>query len=240
MAAAAWLLLFAVPRALPGQEASTAALPVPPRAYSLPKQQIPESFLGYLVGLIDADVPFSLNHDDLLSVLPEFKGRKGDPFDVMKQVSRRPPEDSDRGMALAFTFPDDLVIPLPVGIFGYHPITVSVSRLIVMEERRYPSRIVGSAASGAEILFRDYEYRVSQGHARFHFDDWLVFLSGGFLQDFSVDGAAIFQDRGEWRALIAGRGVSRPVICWLFDLLRMRLVLSVPGSLQDLASELVP
>jgi hypothetical protein len=241
LVAAAFCLLV-VPRLpaqeLPAQEPSAQELPAPPRSYSVPKEQIPESFLGYLVGLIDADVQFSVDSERLLAVLPEFKGRKGDPFELMKEVARR--QEPDRPTALSFRFPDDLVIPLPVGIFGYYPITVSVSRVIVLEERRFPSRIAGDIARGAELLSRDYEYRVSEGHARFHFDGWLVFVSGGFLEDFSVEGAAIFQDRGEWRALIAGRGRTHPVVCWLFDLMRTKLILSVPSPLLDVASGLAP
>lgn len=220
---------------LSGQEAA-AQLPVPSRAYSVPRRLIPESFLAYLVGLIDADVQFSLDSDQLLAVLPEFKGRRGDPFQLLKEVSRR--QVPERSMALGFAFPADLLIPIPVGIFGYHPITVSVSRSIVMEERRFPSRIVGSVTRGVELLSPDYEYRISMGRARLHFDDWLVVVSGGFLEDFSVTGAAIFQDRGEWRALIAGRGATHPVVGWLFDLLHTTLILDVPDALRELAAEL--
>ncbi len=214
---------------------------MPPRSYSVPRQEIPESFLGYLVGLIDAGVRFSLDRQGLLAALPEFRGRTGDPFQLMKAVSRGPvPSRADRSpaVALGFAFPGDQVIPIPVGIFGYHPITVSVSREVLLEERRLPDRVVGSLERGAEFLSHDYEYRLSQGHASFHFDDWLVFASGGFLEDFSVEGLAVFQDRGEWRALIAGRGVTRPVVCWLFDLRHMTLVVRVPEPLQELAAGL--
>jgi len=230
--AAACCLLIGVPQ-LPAQE-----LAAPSRAYSVPKKQIPESFLGYLVGLIDADVQFSVDSRGLLAVLPEFKGRSGDPFQLLKEVARR--EGPGRPMALSFRFPDDLRIPLPLGIFGYHPISVYVSRTIVLEERRFPARSLGDISGGSRLLSPDYEYRVSEGYARFQFDDWLVFLSGGSLADFSVHGLAIFQDKGEWRALIAGSGPARPVVCWLFDLLRTTPVLNVPPPLLDLASELAP
>ena len=235
--AAASCLLIGV-HLIGAQRLSAQELVAPSRTYSVPKQQIPESFLGYLVGLIDADVQFSLDSERLLAALPEFRGRQGDPFQLLKEVARR--QAPDRPMALSFRFPGDLRIPIPLGIFGYHPISVSVSRTIVLEERRFPSRALPEAAAGVEVLSRDYEYRVTEGYARFHFDDWLVVLSGGFLQDFSVEGLAIFQYRGEWRALMAGRGEQRPVICWLFDLMRTNLILKVPSPLVDLASELSP
>lgn len=232
IAAAAFCLLIGVPR-LPAQE-----LAVPSRAYSVPKKQIPESFLGYLVGLIDADVQFSLDSQRLLAVLPEFKGRAGDPFQLLKEVARR--QGAGRDASLSFRFPGDLRIPLPLGIFGYHPISVYVSSSIVLEERRLPSRSLDGVTAGPQSLSPEYEYRVSEGYARFQFDDWLVFLSGGALENFSVRGLAIFQDRGEWRALIAGSGQVRPVVCWLFDLMRTTPILKVPDPLLDLASELAP
>jgi len=231
---AAAILFLLIAGALSGQETSHW---VPPRELSMPKDEIWESLLGYLVGLIDADVSFALSGSDLLSVLPEFKARRGDPFELLKEVARRP---GAQGHArLSFSFPDALHIPLPVGFLGYQPISVSASQTVVLEEYSFASRSILSAPQVEDVLSPDFEYRLAQGYAQFNFAEWLVYLTGGFLDDFSVKGVAIFRYRGTWHALMAGVSRGGRVVCWLFDLKRMRLVLSIPKPLLELAAELV-
>ncbi len=230
------VFLFLVLLGLLPLQAQAVDQPVPPRALAVPSSEIEESFLAYLTGLIEADVQFALDTDGLLAALPEFRARRGDPFYILREVARG--RSSDGEATISFGFPGDRIFPLPVGLFGYHPISVSVSHSVVLAEQRFPSRSLGAGADGTRVLSRDYEYRVVDGYARFHFDDWLVFLTGGFLDDFTVTGVAIFMDRGEWRALLAGRGRGGKVKCWLFDLRRTRLILRVPAPLLELASAL--
>ncbi len=232
-AVAASCFLLLCPRQLPAQDSRP---PVPPRSLSLPVDQVRESFLAYIVGLIDADVRFSLDPEGLLSALPEFRARRGDPFQLLRQVERE--EGLGGQVLLSFGFPADMQLPIPVGIFGYHPISVSVSRTVSLDEKRYALRSIGRTVEATDVVSRDYEYRLADGYARFHFDDWLTFLTGGYLVDFSVAGVALFTDHGEWRALIAGRGTKDQVVCWLFDLKRTRPILRVPGPLLDLAVDI--
>jgi hypothetical protein len=229
----ALILLLAVQATLPGQEAVHA---IPPRELSMPKDEVWESFLGYLIGLLNADVTFELEHDDLLSVLPEFRARRNDPFELMRHVARRP--GHGRQADLSFAFTGNLHIPLPVGILGYHPVFVSASETVVLEESRFDVKTIRPGAPDEAALSPALEYRMADGYGRFTFAPWLIFLSGGLLDDFSVKGVAIFKYRGTWEALMAGASRGGKVVCWLFDLKRMRLLLSIPPALLDFGAEL--
>jgi hypothetical protein len=225
-----WLLGCVHP--LHGQETDR---PFPSRALGVPRDQIAESFLAYLVGLIDSDTRFLMDSRSLAEALPELSALRGDPFQFIREVGRH---ESGPRLMLTFGFVDDLLFPLPLGILGYHPISVSVSRDILLEEQRFTARRLGD--DGALVLAPYYEYRVVEGHASFFFADWLVYLSGGFLDNFSVEGAALFKYGGEWRALIAGRGRKNQVICWFYDLRHTRFIMAVPKQLVDLAGHLAP
>jgi hypothetical protein len=77
------------------------------------------------------------------------------------------------------------------------------------------------------------------GSGRIHFDDWLIVLSAGFLDDFTVRGAALFRYENDWHGLITGRNPKNRVISWLFNLKRMRLVFPFPRELLGFARELI-
>jgi hypothetical protein len=227
------LLLLVVQASLPGQGVLHA---IPPRELSMPKTEVWESFLGYLIGLLNAGVHFELEHDDLWSVLPELRARRNDPFELMRLVARR---SAPGGPAdLSFSFVGALHIPLPVGVLGYHPVFVSASETVVLEESRFDAKIMRPGTPDEATLSPDLEYTMTEGYGQFTFAPWLIFLSGGFLDDFSVRGVALFKYNGTWEALMAGASTGGKVVCWLFDLKRMRLLLTVPPALLDLAGEL--
>ncbi len=209
---------------------------VPPRDYSMPKEEVWESFLGYLVGLMNADVLFSVDGHDLAGLFPELKARRGDPFELLREVARQKGEGDQ--VQLLFSFPGPLQIPLPVGLFGYHPIYVYASQTVALTEERYAVRRIRPGSPDEAVLSPDFEYRIAQGYAQFWFDEWLTALTGGFLDTFSVRGVAIFRTSNTWHALLAGLGQHNQVVCWLFDLKRMRLILSIPKALLDLAADL--
>jgi hypothetical protein len=212
---------------------------VPDKRLSLPKDVIAESFLAYLVGLIRADVPAELSRNALLALFPEFQGKNSTPFQLISRVARLSAEGADRPPRLLFSFSDELHVPVPFVVPWYHPITIDASDTVILRETRRASRTFGSESGDDVVLAPVYEYRMEKGSGRIHFDDWLIVLSGGFLDDFTVQGAALFIYKGEWHGLIAGRNPRNRVIAWLFNLRRMRLVFPLPRELRGLASDLI-
>ena len=212
--------------------------PVPDRRLSLPKDAIDDSFLAYLVGLIRADISAELSRDALLALFPEFQGKNSTPFQLLARVARLSAEGA-RQPRLLFSFSDDLHVPVPFVVPWYHPITIDVSDTVVLRETRRAARTLGIESGDAVVLSPVYEYRMETGSGRIHFDDWLIVLSGGFLDDFTVRGAALFGYKGEWHGLIAGKNPRNRVISWLFNLKRMRLVFPLPREFRGLASDLI-
>jgi hypothetical protein len=213
--------------------------PVPGREIGLPKTEIGEDFLGYLVGVIRADLSARLRRADLVRLFPELRAlASASSFQLMDTVARQ--ETGDPGHAqLVFTFTRDMHVPVPFGLFGYYPIAINASSVVSLRETRSPVRVIHPRSGTPYALAPDYEYRVVQGSGGMEFDRWLVVLSAGFLDDFTVHSAAVFVYRGDWHGMVVGRSRGGRTIPWLFNLKRMRLVLPLPDGFSDYAELLV-
>ncbi len=226
------VLLFC-PATAGGQDRAAA---YPGREAGLPKTEIEETFLAYLAGVIRADLPAELGHADLLDLFPEFRAQPTSAFQLLQTVARRRGDDRAR---LVFSFSGDLHVPVPFVVPWYHPIEINASETVVLGETRM-STVSLMADSGAPVVLSPvFEYRMEQGAGRIHFDDWIIVLSAGFLDDFSVGGAALFGYRGEWHGLIAGRNPRGRTVCWLINLKHLRLVFPLPREFQTLAGSLL-
>jgi hypothetical protein len=139
---------------------------------------------------------------------------------------------------LVFSFSGDLHVPVPFVVPWYHPISIDASDTVVLGESRLPLLSLRDEDGSEAMLAPVFEYRIREGSGSIHFDDWLIVLSAGFLDDFSVRGAALFTYRGEWHGLIAGKNPRGRVVSWLFNLKRMRLVFPLPRDFYGLAADL--
>jgi len=209
---------------------------LPDRALSLPMSEVNELFLAYLTGVIAADACVALDHNQLAAMFPELGGDPSQPFRILAGVARVRGEPGPA--ELVFSLSGEVHIPIPFGLLWYHPISVHASRMVRLGETRYPVRVAGGRKGMPVALAPAFEYRVVDGEAHLHVDPWLVFLTGGLLDEFSVRGAALFRYRGDWYGLVAGVNPQGKVLCWAFDLTRMRLVLSLPEGFLDVAASL--
>ncbi|HET6485960.1 MAG TPA: hypothetical protein VFH83_06050 [Spirochaetia bacterium] len=210
--------------------------PLPDRTFSLPKSEVNELFLAYLTGVIAADAYVALDHEQLASMFPELGGDPSQPFRILAGVARVRGEPGPA--ELVFSLSGEVHVPIPFGLLWYHPISVHASRVVRLGETRYPVRMAGGRQGAPASLAPAFEYRVVDGEAHLHVDSWLVFLTGGLLDEFSVRGAALFRYQGDWYGLVAGVNPHHRVLCWAFDLTRMRLVLSPPEGFLDVAMSL--
>ncbi len=208
----------------------------PTGTLSLPKSEVNELFLAYLTGVIAADAYVTLDHDQLAALFPELGGDPSQPFRILAGVARVRGEPGPA--ELVFSLSGEVHVPIPIGLLWYHPISVHASRVVRLGETRYPVRMAGGRTGASVALAPAFEYRVVDGEARLHVDSWLVFLTGGFLDEFSVRGAALFRYRGDWYGLVAGVNPHDKVLCWAFNLTRMRLVISLPEGFLDVATSL--
>ncbi len=210
--------------------------PLPDRSLSLPKSEISEDFLAYLTGVISADAYVDLDRDQLSAMFPELRGDPSRPFHILERVART---RSASGPAdLVFTLSGEVHVPIPLGLLWYHPISVHASEVVRLGEIRHESRITHDRNGEPVALSPAFEYRIVDGEAQLHVDSWLIFLTGGFLDEFSVRGAALFRYQEDWYGMVAGVNPRGRTLCWVFDLTRMRLVVSLPDAFRELASAL--
>ncbi len=232
-AAAAWLLFSVTAARAQGGWPS-----VPGREVSLPKQEIDESFLAWLTGVIRSDLSADLDHGELLDLFPEFRRESTSAFQLLYRVARRIASGTEPPQ-LIFSFSGDLHVPVPFIVPWYHPISIDASNTVILGESRLPLLTLREDDGTSDVLAPVFEYRIREGSGGIHFDDWLIVLSAGFLDDFSVRGAALFTYRGEWHGLIAGQNPKGRVVSWLFNLKHMRLVFPLPREFMELAADLM-
>ncbi len=211
---------------------------VPGREISLPKDEIWESFLAYLVGLIRADLYAALNREDLEGMFPEFGNGASAPFRLMQTVARQRTADPDHA-ALVFEFSRDVHVPVPFGLFGYYPISINASSRVTVRESRFSSKTFRRKSGVDFELSPVYEYRIVAGSGGMVFDEWLSVLSARLLDDFTIKAGSFFTYQGEWHGFIVGLSRGGKIVPWLFNLKRMRLVLPLPDGLYDMATQLV-
>jgi hypothetical protein len=207
----------------------------PGRAVELPASEIRESFLRYLGGVINADLPADLAQADLRELFPEFRRNPASAFNDLARVARLV-DRADGRARLLFGFSEDLHVGVPFLFPWYTPVSFEASRTVVLVETRAGSRALGP--DPASTLSPLFAYRVESGRGSVHFDDWIIALSGGFLDDFDARGAALFVFRGAWHGLICGVTPRGRLVSWLYDLKRMRPVIPLPRELMPFAAEL--
>jgi hypothetical protein len=230
--------VFFIVSVLAAVSADDRAPRAPGREISLSKDEIRESFLAYLAGLIRADLPATLTREDLVHLFPELSGETSSSFQLMQTVARQRTADPDHA-SLVFEFASDIHVPVPFGIFGYYPSSINASSRVTLRESRFSSKVYQRKSGAVVELSPFYEYHVIEGFGGMVFDEWLSVLSARLLDDFTVQAAALFTYRGEWHGLIVGVSRRGRIVPWLFNLKRMRLILPMPDGLYDLAMQLI-
>jgi hypothetical protein len=77
---------------------------------------------------------------------------------------------------------------------------------------------------------------LDQGYVQVDFDEWLDFLAGGLLDDFSLAAFTLMTYRGKWHAMLIGRGKRGQAVPWAIDLSRERILFPMPRELMGLAA----
>jgi hypothetical protein len=200
---------------------------LPGREIMLPREEVFDTFLAYLLGVIERDVAARLPRDHLLDVLVEVRDSPGLARIAEVAWLRGEAPGSRR---LSFTFDGELHYPMPLDIFGYHPGSIDASRTIVLREERRGRGPPGS---------RFHWLVVEEGGATVDFDAWLDVLAGPLLDDFTLAGVALFIRRGRWTAVLVGRGDRGQAVPWAFGLERTRILFPTPPDLAALAARLL-
>jgi hypothetical protein len=201
----------------------------PGKEVLLSREEVKDSFLGYVIGLIQTDTAARVDRDYILELLPELEGFPG--LQRIREVGWQASGDP-AGPALSFSFDGELDYPVPISIFGYHPGSIRASRAIVLREVQRGSG--GDALAGPFHLFE-----VEQGYARVDFDEWLDVVAGRLLDDFSLAAIEILTFHGRWHALLVGRGARDQPVAWVLDLSRNQIVFPVPRELASHAGRIL-
>lgn len=225
------LLLLAASAVLAAPAAfAEAGLKSPPgREILPPREQVWETFLGYVVGLIRTDTAARAEFSYLLEILPEL-----DVKETYRRISYVEWGDSRLAgaRALTFGFDGDLEYPIPLSILGYHPGSISASAVIGLRE-------IGRGIGGRILAGPYHLFVVERGYARIVFDAWLDALAGSLLDTFTLEALALLTYQGELHALLVGRGVRGQSVPWAVNLARNKVKFPVPNEFRTVADQLL-
>ena len=117
-------------------------------------------------------------------------------------------------------FADDLRLPMPYSILGYHPGTLHISRRLTASEWRHGDRVLRISRGGETEEFavtRLIVFRFESGHLVLDVDGWLDRLLGSRLDDSWSDGLLICRHEEQRRGLALGRNRSLRALVGEFD-----------------------
>jgi hypothetical protein len=160
--------------------------------------EIRDPFFAFCLAMIESDSLGVWTTDDLAAYAASLGRRSRLPLDVVRSIARsaaRPDEVQgdwtarmDRIWRLELG--EDLALPLPYSILGYHPGTLHVSRLIEAGEWTFAATSLLLPAAEPPRRFRVYgvaALRIETGHFVLDVDGWLDRLLGKKLDDTWVE-----------------------------------------------------
>jgi hypothetical protein len=222
------LLLAATATHAPVELAAEAGMTRPGREILLPRSEVLDTFLGYVVGLIRSNASALLDIPYLLDLLPEV--RDSPDMRRMRSLAWLGPGVVEEPR-LAFWFDGDLHYPIPISILGYHPGSIDASAEIELREML--------RGRGSKSFRGPYHlFTVDRGFVRVTFDEWLDGLAGSILDTFTLEAFALLTYRGEWHAVLVGRGVHGKTVPWVVNLARNKIAFPVPRELRAVADAL--
>jgi hypothetical protein len=214
-----------------------AALPagaqeVPGRELILPPSEVRDTFFAWLVGVVDAGRDATIDNAGLRDILTEFRSSIALPFDRIVEVRHRTLFGGARG-TLSIEFDGEIDIPVPFSVLWYHPGSLSSTRTLRFDERRFTA-----VPAGRDTASPVYAFRLVEGTMTIDVDAWLDVLLGNVVDDLSVRLVAIVRWRGSWRCLLGGTGREDRRIIAAFDLARNTITFPVPKELVRLGLDL--
>jgi hypothetical protein len=222
------LLLFAALRF------AGAAPQRPGREISMPRSEVKDTFLAYVLGIIHAGIEVELDNEFLRGILSEFKTTIGLPFEEVRLVSQlRVPESENNTLTIAFR--QEMKIPIPFSLLGYHPGIIRSSEKVVFSELRSLSR----AIDDGNIISPVYVFRLTEGYAAIDVDDWITFLFSSIIDDITVRVLAIFRFKDHWYCMLNGTGRRGQLIAGLLDFRTNRILFPLPAIMGKFAAKLL-
>jgi hypothetical protein len=205
--------------ALPGPSQA----PFPGREVAKPQAEVWDTFLGYIVGLVDADIEGFADGALLDRIMPEFDAFLSLPFEEILRVSRA--RDA-RGAFVRIDFRSPITLPIPFRILWDTPGSIHADRRVTLRETRIPAHRV--SGPGGPLLSPLYVYDVVQGSAGIDFDPWIDGLLGAAVDDVEIRRVLLFRMEDRWYGALLGPGYAGQLVAGYFDLGANRIL--VPAS----------
>ncbi len=205
--------------------------PTPGREAALPGSEVRDTFLGWLLGIIDAGLDVELDNAGLRGVLEEFRSTVDLPFDRISVVRHQAPRAAPGSLALSFDAP--IRVPVPFAILWYHPGSIQATEQIDFVEERVP----GAVADG-ERVGPLYVFWLERGRVEVDVDEWLDVLLGSLVDDVAVRLLAVMRWHGAWRCLLGGTNARGKRFIAAFDFSRNVIQYPVPAALTRLGLDL--
>ncbi len=228
-AALAALLALAVASAL-----ADPATERPTREISLPRDEVKDSFLAYVLGIIYSDADIELDNVSLREVLVEFKSSLDLPFDDLTLVSQGRTAENGIG-SLGVSFRHDMSIPVPFSLLGYHPGTIRVSKSVGFSRWQADGRTLENGLSLPPFLV----FGLISGTAAIDVDEWLTVLFPRLIDDIVIRVLAVFRYKDRLYCMMDGTGRRGQPIAGLLDFRTNRIIFPLPRELASLAVDLL-
>jgi hypothetical protein len=150
--------------------------------------------------------------EDLQKYLDDSGRQTRLPIEHFQSLERRPASAAEmefrRGARVeriwCLRIDDDLVMPMPYSILGYHPGSVHIGRIMKLSEWRLGERTLHVPSEGGVLrvpVTGLTVFRLDAGWIVLDVDGWLDNLLGGKLDDCWTQGFAICRCKGRMRGL---------------------------------------
>jgi hypothetical protein len=193
-----------------------------------------DSFLGYFVGLIDADAVGFADSAYLHEVLPEFQSFFSLPFEDLLRVSRTREEG---GAVVSVHFRTALELPIPFRVLWDTPGTIRATESVTLRETRFAAWTAPHDGGPALLLAPLYVYDVVAGRFSIDFDLWLDLLLGMMVDDIDITRILLFLNDGTWYGALMGTGYDGQLVIGYFDFRENRILVPVPRRLRGIGPQ---
>jgi hypothetical protein len=190
-----------------------------------------DSFLGYFVGLVDADAVGFADSAYLHEVMPEFQSFFSLPFEDILSVSRA---REAGGAVIEAHFRSGLRLPIPFRVLWDTPGTILATEKVVFRETRLAAWTAPSDGGPALELAPLYVFDLVAGRFSFDFDVWLDVLLGRAVDDIDVARVLLFLNDGTWYGALMGTGYDGQLVIGYFDFRDNRILVPVPRRLRGI------